>query len=364
MAVSAESLISTNSLPNLGTAGSGDTTAAPRVWYPDYELPDYEVDAGEATSYPGSGKRQNGYGLTYIDKWDMNDEAGTSYQVMRCLADEPRSNVWIVKDTAWSTQVTGLNTDVARKMMKMGFNVLVKGPEINSSIPLSQTAFNMHKILDTMHEKGDLDARQIAVEGYSRGSMVGFGTNAYAPQFNRQVLYSNLTDPCIGRPINVKHKVIPSDMETVKKAVTLPADIAMLGIAVAKGLMQPSGRRLAKSVDFSPKGAAQFYRTGKPLMTGEAGMLATQVPDDMQATIAFFRRCHVNDADAFEEILGTRRPGVRFVRPEGGHGGGIDSRIIGNVAVRFGRLADQLSEGRTPSDIDYRYITFGIKSVG
>jgi hypothetical protein len=286
----------------------------------------------------------------------MNDEPGTKYRIMRCEADQPVSDIWVVKDTAWSTQVEGANVDVARKLMKLGFNVLIKGPEIGSSLPLSESAYNTHQILNAMEGLGYMDASSIAVEGYSRGSMIAFGTNAYAKQFGRKVLYSNLTDPCVAQPIQ-------PDIETAKKAATLGLDIAMLEVAVLRSLTDlRRGRHLLKTIDPTPKGFLQFLRTGAPLMNGEAGKMATHTPQDMQATIAFFRRCRVNDAKTYEQIL-ANRPGVRFVRPEGGHGGGLDKRIIGNVAVRFGRLAEQLEDGRNPAELDYSYITYGKKAA-
>ncbi len=328
--------------------------------YAGYELPNYQDISGQPTVTYGEGKQQSDYGVTYIDRVEMNDEAGTSYDVMRSMSDNPLSDVWIVKDTAWGTQVNGLNTDVARKLMQIGFNVLVKGPEIHSSIPLSQSAYNTHVILDMYESLGYLNAKEFAGEGYSRGSMLLFGTNAYADHFDRKVLYSNMTDPCVALPVRVKNM----DSATAKKAIALPMDIGMLGIAVAKGLVHPTrGKHMMKSVDLSLDGAKQFYRTGKPLMNGEAGMMATNTPKDMQATIAFFRRCQANDEPVYREILGDSRPGVRFVSPEGGHGGGIDKRIIGNIAVRFGRLAEELIEKGGSAEIDYRYITHGLKSA-
>ncbi|HVV26179.1 MAG TPA: hypothetical protein VHC21_04080 [Candidatus Saccharimonadales bacterium] len=323
-------------------------------FYPDYELPDYDSAVDTAGIKPlGEPVPHQGYGTVYKEEWPMLDAAGTRYQVARCLAERPVSNVWVAKDTAWITQIEGANMDIARKLMKIGFNVLVKGPEIGSSIPLSQSAYHTHLVLDELQARDEaVDTSAVALEGYSRGSMIGFGTNAYAARFGRKIIYSNLTDPCVGRPIQ-------RDLATVKKAVTLPADILMLELAVGRSLLDVRrGRHLLKTIDPTPKGLLQFVRTGWPLMNGEAGKMAARTPLDMQATIAFFRRCQVNDVDLYQEILADR-PGVRFVRPEGGHGGGLDRRIIGNIAVRFSRLADQLAEGRAADELDYRRITYG-----
>ena len=326
-------------------------------FYPDYVLPDYEstVDA-EHIRPIGEPKQHSSYGVVHMEEWPMNDEKSTRYRVARCIASRPISNVWVAKDTAWSTQPEGANIDVARKLMKLGFNVLVKGPEIGSSLPLSQSAYNTHQVLDTLQAMyGGVDTSFVAVEGYSRGSMIGFGTNAYAERFGRRIIYSNFTDPCVGRPITF-------DLETVKKAITLPLDIGMLEVAVAFSLADiHRGPHLLKTIDPTPKGLLQFIRTGAPLMNGEAGMMAAQTPLDMEATIAFFRRTRVNDEQLFRDILADR-PGVRFVRPEGGHGNGLDKRVIGNIAVRFGRIAEQLAEGCAPDNLDYEHIIFGRRS--
>ncbi len=348
--------------PSATGRSAGYLTAAPSpeekgFFYSNYVLPGYDSTVDESAIAPIGKPKELGTGTAYLESWPMEDEASTCYKVMRCLADAPAdSGLWVVKDTAWSMQPEGVNEDIAEKLMGLGFNVMVKGPEIGSSVPQSQSAFNTHTILDVMSQRGDLDASRILVEGYSRGSMIGFGTNAYAQTFDRKVLYSNLTDPCVAVGIGLNN-------ETAEKAVTLPMDLALLGIAVAKGLINPKRTgAFLRTVDLSYEGAKQFVRTGKPLMNGEAGQLAARTPLDMQATIAFFRHSRTNDENIFRQILADR-PGVRFVTPEGGHGGALDLRIIGNIAVRFGRISEQLAEGRSPEELDYRYITYGLKSA-
>ncbi|MEI8338330.1 MAG: hypothetical protein WCF91_00155 [bacterium] len=323
--------------------------------YKDYQLPEYLHAADVANLQLVEEQEHTNLGTIFKEHWVMGDEAQTEYNVLRCEASEPRTDVWTVKDLAWSTQLEGLNTDVARKIMRLGMNAIIKGSELHNSIKLSESAYNTHAILDGYQKLGYLDAKHIAVEGYSRGSMIGFGTNAYAEQFDRRVIYSNLTDPCMALGIH-------ADAETVKKAISLPIDLGLLGAAALQGIIaNPNrGRHLIKTIDFSPEGAAQFVRTGRHLLNGEAGMMATKTPLDMKATIAFFRLSEANDEPVYRQLLAGRE-GVRFVQPEGGHGGGIDSRIIGNVAVRMGRLVDQLAEGRSPDDINYQKILYGDK---
>jgi len=326
-----------------------------RQLYKDYQLPEYLHSADVANIKLIEEQQHGDIGTIFKEHWVMGDEAQTEYEVLRCQAEHPRTDVWTVKDLAWSTQLEGLNTDVARKIMRLGMNAVIKGPELHNSIRLSESAYNTHAILDGYQKLGYLDASHVAVEGYSRGSMIGFGTNAYAEQFNRRVIYSNLTDPCMALGIH-------ADAETVKKAINLPQDLVYLGAAALKGVIDNPNRskHLLKTINFSPEGAAQFVRTGRYLLNGEAGMMASKTPMEMKATIAFFRHSEANDEAVYRQLL-EGRSDVRFVQPEGGHGGGIDSRIIGNVAVRMGRLVDQLEEGRSPDEIDYQKILYGDK---
>lgn len=321
-----------------------------------YVLPDYEAVSGDPDVILGAPVQQDEYGTTYIDSWTMNDSLGTRYKTMRAEASHPKSNVWIVKDTAWGTQPEGLNTDVARKLMSMGFNVLIKGPEIGSSIPLSQSAYNTHVVLDKLEQLGLLEARLIAVEGYSRGAMIAFGTVSYAKQFNRIVIYANITDPCVAVPIGF-------NKETWQKARALPKDLGMLAIDVGSIIGDPlRARHLYHTVDFSVAGIQQIWRTGKGVVTGETGAMAACTPSDMKAIVAFFKRCGMNDKEIFYQLL-EGRPDVRFVEPGGGHGRGIDKKIIASIALPFGRLACELEEGRRPDELDYRFIIHGLKAA-
>jgi hypothetical protein len=324
--------------------------------YDGYHLPTYTTQVNDEAIRALGPLQDEEFGQTQLERWQMNDTDQTQYNILRCEAYQPKTDIWVVKDTAWGTQPAGLNVDVARKLMKLGFNVLIKGPEIGSSLPLSESAHNTHAILDAMSRLGHLNAAEVALEGYSRGSMIGFGTNAYAASFDRKVLYSNLTDPCVAVPVGF-------NLETVKKGATLGADIAMLNLAIGRALLNRKRTKdVLETIDPTKEGLQQFVRTGKPLMNGEAGKMAARTPLDMQATIAFFRQCRVNDVATYRRILADR-PGVRFVQPEGGHGAGIDEKIIGNIAVRFGRLIEQLQEGRTADELDFRHITHGLRAA-
>src|SRR3982750_610082 len=97
--------------PDMKPGSDGRLTVIPSqgekgFFYPEYELPSYEgaVDKANILSR-GEPVHHRGYGTVYLEEWPMDDEAGTRYHVARCIADNPISGAWAVKDTAWSTQV-------------------------------------------------------------------------------------------------------------------------------------------------------------------------------------------------------------------------------------------------------------------
>src|ERR1700741_1025780 len=95
------------------------------VLYSDYVLPRYTGSVAASRVVDLAPIPQDEYGVAYPQIVHMDDETGTSFKVFRFMASKPRTDVWVVKDTALGTQPEGLNTDVARKLMSMGFNVLV-----------------------------------------------------------------------------------------------------------------------------------------------------------------------------------------------------------------------------------------------
>lgn len=330
------------------------------VFYADYQLPNYDTEIDTTycksmgtethTGWDEAGKRRT-LGTTHLEEWRMSD--GTRYDILIGRTAQPTTFVPIIKDTAWGTQVHGLNTDVGRKFLSLGYDFLIKGPEKGSSITLSHSAHNTHKVLDRAEDRGIFNTARIALEGYSRGSMIGFGTNAYAAQNNREVIYSNFTDPCIAQPFG-------PNFETLTKLPVMPIELAAFGLQIALSQFNPKRTaKLAATADLSRAGILQLARTGIPLFNGEAGALASQTPDTMKATVAFFGQSVANDQRIFTEIL-KDRPGVRTVMPDGGHLRGIDDKIINHsIAPRFGRLALQLMEGRLDNELNYDFIHLG-----
>jgi hypothetical protein len=290
----------------------------------------------------------SGYGSVWIDEYTMSD--GTKYDILTAEPQKRRTDIVVAKDTAWTTQVEGFNLDVARQLMLLGFPVVIKGPEKGKSIPLSHSAHNTHKILDVIDKIGFNHQKTAALEGFSRGAMIGLGTIAYAEQNERSIIYSNLTDPRIATDIQ------PSVNEAVEWTKQIPEHFATLAIQAGKLALNPvKAWHYRNSIDLSPAGIQQIYRTGKSVFSGEAGFLAEHVPDEAQILLCFFGKRLARDQQGFVDVLGTNT-GTEIKFLNGGHFLGIDKRILGNIATRFSGLADQLSGGVAHSDLDYTTI--------
>jgi hypothetical protein len=290
-----------------------------------------------------------GIGQTKIEDWYMSN--GTHNHVLLGKAADPIGKV-VVKDTAWGTQPEGFNLDVALHIMNEGWDIVIVGPQIGPSMDLAENAHITHKILDKLQEDGDFATDEAAVEGYSRGTMIGFGTVARAHLHGRSILFFNATDGCVATPIEIN---LQQGREALRGS---PAELGTFARNIGKLVLQPKKAwQYRKTIDASWNGAKQFHNTGKPLMTGEAGILAGQMPQDIEGIAAFFLNSFANGMRDYHTIIkgedGTLRPGMEFKYTRGGHVQALEERILNNIGAVFGRLGSQIREGRSRDEINY-----------
>lgn len=331
---------------SLGRLASGGVVIEQEgVYYPEYILPDYR-DSVDPTVAIGDEEDFGGVGSSRIDICSLNDNKGTKHKVVVYRANDGQDMPWVVRGTSLSTQPEGtVNATMSQLFMRLGFNVITIGPEIGSSLPQSQSAHNMHSILDEYERKGEVDTANVLYEGYSRGANIGIGFIAYALGFKRKVACSHLTDLTLALPVDL-------DVEGAKKALRFPQEIASLGISVLKVLPElPKRPRVAETFDISLNGLRQFYRTLKPLMSGEAGMMATKLPLDTQALIAFYGLSSWNDRDVYLEIL-KNYPNIRYLNPRGRHGRGVSIRSCQAIVRAFRGIRSQILDGVPIEEVD------------
>lgn len=316
---------------------------------PQPQLPHYDTEVDTTHRRPLDTILHDGIGTTWIEEWRMDD--GTTFDISISEPLSHASDIVVVKDTAWGTQVRGLNEDVARMFMQLGLTLLIKGPEKNRFIPLSHSAHNTHKVLDVAQARGYHQPDMAMVEGYSRGAMIGFGTNAYAAQFGRHILYSELTDPCVARPLT---ELSPKEwLEIMKNA---PAEIGTGAYQLGRLALNPvKAWHYRRTINISPFGLWQFAHHAQPVFSGETGDLARHFPEDGQANISFFMNSCASDEATFRSIL-THHDGVEINRLGRGHLTGMDKRLLGHIAARYAGLAQQLRDGVKPESIDFTFV--------
>jgi hypothetical protein len=314
-----------------------------------FSLPEYQTEVDADYKKAIATVHHPFLGTTWVDEWRMDD--GTRFDVSLSEPLSHTSDIVVVKDTAWGTQVRGFNEDVARMFMRMGLTLLIKGPEKNRSIPLSHSAHNTHKVLDVAQDLGYHRPDIAMVEGYSRGAMIGLGTNAYASQFGRRILYSELTDPCVARPLSEL-----SRKEWVELMKDAPPEIATGIYQLGHLALNPvKAWHYRRTINASPAGLLQFVRHAKPVFSGETGDFARRFPEDGQANISFFMNSLASDEKTFRSILRDHY-GVEINRLGRGHLTGMDTRLFGHIVSRFSGITKQLREGVEPEDVDYSFV--------
>ena len=318
-------------------------------------MPKYHTEID--TSYRKSlHAEEKSYGKFWIEEW--RDSEGTYFDVGKFEPKRVRTDVALVEDTSLTTQVLGFNTHGALGAMRLGMRALIKGPEKNKSIRQSQSAHNTHAMLNVTDAEGFSQPKIAIVKGFSRGAMLGMGTNAYSESFGRHILYSDLTDPCLARAVK--------DMgllEMLGYVQYLPHETIGSTRMLTRIMLNPKLRKhYMKTVDVSPKGAKQVWLNGAPLMNGEAGFMAERVPMDAEMHIRFFKGSLPNMRNDFKRRL-AGRPGVVFEDRDGIHTSGANQETRLNTSGRLSGLVLQLSMGVKPEDIDFSLVHLTAEEV-
>jgi len=315
-----------------------------------FPLPDFsDIEVEASYRIPITSSRHDA-GTTWVEEWRMTD--GTKRQILHGEPKSPVTDIAVIKNTALGTQVRGFNEDVAHLIMSKGFPVEIIGPEINSSLSITRSAHDTHKILDITEQRGYHAPGVISQEGYSRGSMIGFGVLALASKHDREIVYSNLTDPCF------EHQPSIQDISRPSRILNLCGnELATAVIQLGKLTLNPSKAwNYRRTIDFSGQGLRQLYRTGLPLFTGESGILARHAAmTNPRLLIGFFGRSLTNHMREYEQIF-KGCDNVVIKHSDGGHLRGMDKHIMGHIATKFSLLGEQLRDGALPKDLDFTNI--------
>lgn len=264
------------------------------------------------------------HGRMAVELVEMHN--GRHYQVVTGEPREQHVDVPVVFTTALGTGTNGHNKYTMDQLLDAGYPVVMIGPEGGHTswprskeslqrfvrnlltIRLSETAENMHSILNVVDAKDTYTPKRAINIGESRGAMAGMGFKSRSDRFNREVLYSDLTAATFPQPTRggTAHLALLNTL--------LPNSMVLGNISVADAIKHP--RRLLSSLDPNPHFLLHALATIPTLIQGDSGKLAREIDRDAKIHNTFF----VNDAwcpaegwqELFEDypyVVNTLAPG-------------------------------------------------------
>lgn len=213
------------------------------------------------------------------------------------IIHEPRfqkSPLLYAATTALGTYPTDTyNLAIASDVGEMGMYSLVVGPEENHSISLTESAHNMHAILDNADELGFWLPNLIVGGGDSRGAMIMNGVMALNKRMQREIVDAFIVDPCLAERIQYWRPRVLGHYAT-----KFGVEVISLGRQIGR---MPNTEKIEhiERLDFSP---ARTLRTGLPLRTGEAGDLAQQLNSEQKAHVVLFLSSLANQYKVWQRI--------------------------------------------------------------
>jgi len=234
---------------------------------------------------------------------------------------------------AWFTDhKRGMNIETARDAMKVGFSAIVHSAELNKSVSLSQSAYNMHLTFRDTRGLDEFSTDDAVILGDSRGAMIGFGFAGYSRRFGVDIPGGQLVDPCIAKKISLRDaKDLPRYLEHIWEIHSLSRQLGRLSLGQLP--------HYARTVQPSPGWLFRQFKVGLPLFSGEAGDLgrsAKPYPLD----VLLFTRSAANHHEVWEEIFDGSA--VRLTPRTGTHLSIANQRTRQTRQQTLARLASQV----------------------
>lgn len=286
-------------------------------------------------------------------------------------SDRSDSPFMIHMDTPWFTSTKGHNNRIAEIFMQeIGVPVVVVGPEYSTTqgrLPrelarLAQTAMGSTSISLSRSAEGSMAIashlaaehelpRSIVKVGESRGAMLAMGERPYAEANDLEILYYDVTDPCVAQ------RVLQQRGDVLKLA-RWPLKEAVGSLAVAAALL-PHGGLTHKigTVSTNPNFlVAAMMGVGPALLSGEAGEFPYRVPTDAGIHIVNFKRNTMADASVWREKF-EMHENFELVELKGPHMGLAYPSVQRHVVERIKRFDEEfLRQGGQLQAVDWQNV--------
>lgn len=263
-------------------------------------------------------------GVGELRKVGIVTEQGYCYGGFIGVPEKPESPVPVIGTSAWFTSIEGHNEHSVRNLMRAGNFVFFLGsegsyepavpPKHRSPISLASSAaavlnFSYHYGKDLTEEGYAVEPEKRIVVGESRGAMVGMGIIATAEHFAQNVIFADLTAPCLPRPMEL------ADLkDLVSQIYSEPKEVVKLAgsLTIGRLIHYPA------TLDLSPYSLKHQLAIGFALFSGEAGELARHIDTKALLHITTFEKDFASMKSEWEEIF-KQHKSVRITPLPGSH---------------------------------------------
>lgn len=270
---------------------------------------------------------------------------GSSYRHRLFLPYAPKPNAPIVTDTtAWCTSINGFNSNVATMLMGEGISVDLVAPQdvgvenilhLPTVVKLDHDVLAHQKILDNDMERGVLNTSKVVLPGDSRGGQVAMGISATASHFDREVVYFDLTDPCL------EHRLTKEEIKPIALVRYLGSELVNGFFTFVENL---TPAEVIASFPVTPNALAQDVAVGFSLFSTGSGRYVNAIPRDAVGRVTFFVGSVLNHREEYKERFDSM-PNVIVDEVEGFHLDIAKRSHTKNSVLRVGRAAWLASEG-------------------
>ena len=267
------------------------------------------------------------------------------------------------------------------KSMESGLDGIVFGPErsrqgiadveriraLAGQVSFARTAQVSHSVCDWLAAETSADLQYMLWTGASLGAMKGIAFAASAPQRGRRMVYSHFVVPAAPYP-----QQSPTERELRRfnrgqlgammrlSTELLAHDIQRRMFSVNGNVMRAMrpGLVVRYAQSMPSDSVSSIFTAGwrDAVVTGDAGVAATQLPADRLATFELFDRDEAGPVDQWTDRLdGKVGQAIRIVVKHGRHTDALRISHQTDRARRMGRLVHQIRDGVPLDQLNHPY---------
>lgn len=271
-------------------------------------------------------------GTIWFDEYSFSN--GFHYRQITGLPSTQKHDVAVDIGTPWLTTEEGHNFRTLLRVMSAGMPARLIGPPriwadgrlphhrfINTiddakNVELLHDAYAFLTILDAHDQDGSwkyaIEPGNSLYYGESRGAMIGFGIIALSKLFEREVHLSELVDPCLATETSLKELLTPANIE---KGLAEVGSLVKLICTIAR---ENRRRHYRQTFDPSLDYVIPALTTWGALSSGQAGQMASGIPDSTVAGVTFFNASVANQETYYRDILKDKTL-IEYFTGDGGH---------------------------------------------